>query len=93
MAQPICVLYIPDDLILSKSSIKLHPNDLMHLLNGWGGWKYDPRPPLGDYLWFVFYKKGIDAPELKTFYEKDMTPIQYEEIKQFILNNTTQKHL
>ena len=93
MAQPICVMYIPDDLRFAQSDRQFSPSEIMYVLNGWGSEKYQPKLPLGGYLWLVFYKKGIDAPELKTFYEKDMTPIQYEEIKRFILNNATQKHL
>ena len=37
-----------------------------------------------DYYWFCFYKEDITEPELKVFYEKDFTPIQFEGLKKLI---------
>jgi len=88
MAKPICVIYLPDELALSGGGKIINPSDLMNLLNGWGDKdKYRHTDYWQDYLWFSFYKDGITEPEFKVFHEKDFTEIQYEELKQLVLNS------
>ena len=85
MAQPICVMYVPREFSFTAGGRIVEPLDLMKEFNGWGSeGRFEPRAPLGDYRWFCFFKDGITEPELKTFYDKDFTPLQYEELKELI---------
>ena len=80
-AQPICVIYLPENFSIYKSGRQMDPGEMMDVLNGRDKTCEDFGKPLGGYLWFVFPKPGIAAPELQTFYEKDMKEITWEEIK------------
>jgi hypothetical protein len=100
MAKPIVVMYIPREGYFSDQ----HGWDetwyeLTRILNGNFGEQSskDKRTyPLywTDYYWLVFPKEDIPEPELQVFYEKDFTPIKFEELKKFIedaLNNRNQE--
>lgn len=88
MAKPIAVMYIPTD-----GAFYVRGDDaqaqLMRILNcNYGQPLEDPDLSIPDYwkdyYWFVFTKRGIEEPELQVFYEKDFTPIKFEELKKFI---------
>lgn len=87
MAKPICIIYIPE-----HYSVGTRGNrwifEYADFLNGnqnpdsnisWG-----KSEVYSDYLWFCFPKDEIDAPEFKIFYDKDFTPIEFEELKKLI---------
>ena len=75
-------MYVPKDFSFTDGGLIVRPIDLMKEFNGWGS---EPRSPLGDYLWFCFFKEGITEPEFKTFYDKDFTPLQYNELKELVI--------
>ena len=91
MAKPICIIYIPEHYSSGKGDnrwifqyadfLNGNPNPDSNI--SWGN-----SEVYSDYLWFCFPKDEIDAPEFKVFYDKDFTPIQFEELKQLILNST-----
>lgn len=90
MAKPICVIYFPDhfvDGIAERNWIY----EYMRFLNGdrdqEDKYKYRGFENFNDYHWFCFYKQGINEPELKVFYEKDFTEIQFEELKKLITDS------
>lgn len=87
MAKPIVVLYIPRNYFEFPDGDP--SQELMRMLNGNYGEDKDTHKihyPLywTDYYWFVFPKEEITEPELQVFYEKDFTPIRFEELKKFI---------
>jgi hypothetical protein len=90
MAKPIVVMYIPRDGYFGKGMSGEEPVAmLMRSLNGNFGEDQSKNPvsyPLywTDYYWLVFPKDEITEPELQVFYEKDFTPIKFEELKKFI---------
>lgn len=88
MAKPIVVMYIPHGGAFYRSGLEA-PETLMRVLNGKYGEASDADGILApdywlDYYWFVFYKRDIDEPQLQVFYEKDFTPIKFDELKKFI---------
>lgn len=86
MAKPICVMYIPN----SFEGSGWEPDVLMRLLNGNFGHPEEQHPKYqitdywSDYYWFCFYSHEIEVPEFKVFYDKDFTPINFEELKKYI---------
>lgn len=93
MAKPIVVMYIPNN----YQGSGWEPDILMRLLNGNFGdvqtddEKYKLTDYWTDYYWLCFYSWEIEVPELKVFYEKDFTPIKFEELKQFIEDSLKNK--
>lgn len=89
MAKPIAVLYIPPEGAFHARGEEGR-TILMRELNGNYGRPVDGTDKLTfpqfwtDYYWLVFEKHDIDQPELQVFYEKDFTPIKFEELKKFI---------
>lgn len=88
MAKPIVVMYIPRDGAFEHYGRDV-PDRLMRILNGNYGEPSEDHETIypeywQDYYWFVFIKRDIEEPELEVFYEKDFTPIKFEELKQFI---------
>jgi hypothetical protein len=87
-AKPIVMMYIPPDSFFHSSGEDSR-TILMRQLNGNYG---QPLQEAGitypdywkDYYWLVFTKDDIDEPELQVFYDKDFTPINFEELKKFI---------
>lgn len=81
-AKPIVVMYLPDHFRDSEWKAE----EVMDILNNFpdGDQRYVRTDYWKDYYWLAFYKDEIDAPELQVFYEKDFTPIKFEELKQFI---------
>lgn len=92
MAKPIVVMYIPRfDYFGPRQDGKEPASILMRTLNGnygedikEGESVYQMPDFWMDYYWLVFPKDQIDAPMLEVFYEKDFTPISFEELKKFI---------
>ena len=87
-AMPICVMYIPYDYSFYSGGIMATPNDLMASLNGYDK-NVKPQGHLGGYLWLVFLKDGIEAPELQYINTQGVEPMQYEEIIKLIKANDT----
>jgi len=87
MPKPICIIYLPTDFNLPGIS---SPTHLAYALNGWE-YKTEQRPEIKEYLWFCFTKEGITAPEFQVFHEKDFTEIQYNELKELIINELKNK--
>lgn len=92
MTKPIAILYIPDsDSGLGLSSQRQAMDFMESLNDGYG----DPNPSgrlrtngfWKDYYWFVFVDCDIRTPKLKVFYEKDFTKIQFNELKDLVLNH------
>lgn len=81
--KPIAVIYIPYSDFWGPG---MNISDMMALLNGW-----DERVTFGerfqDYLWFVFVKQSIEAPELQVFHPKDFTEIQQQELKDLVMKH------
>lgn len=74
-AKPICVVYIPfesgpNDTLITWSKCSEITSD------------FDNRKP--DYHWFFIPSLTHEIMEFKVFYEKDFTPIKYEELKELI---------
>lgn len=86
--KPIVVIYFPD-MFVAGGSDRNWIYEYMAALNGetdgMSKWKFSSD--YTDYHWFCFYKYDISEPELKVFYEKYFTPIQYEELKQMVLDS------
>lgn len=85
-AMPICVMYIPYDYPFYSGGRIANANDLMASLNGYDD-KTKSQGHLGGYLWLVFLKDGIDAPELQYINTQGIEPIQFEEIVKLIKEN------
>jgi hypothetical protein len=79
-SKPICVIYFP-------WPNSFNPTELMAIFNGWDEGKGKRQEGFEGYLWFCFIKYGIEAPEFQVFHPKDFTDIQFEELKQLVLNN------
>lgn len=82
--RPIAIIYFPYEFSFSESGHKIKPLDLMQNFNGMD--RNNPHEPLGGYLWFCFHKEGITEPEFKVFHTKDFTKIEYNELKELVLN-------
>ena len=85
MSKPIVVIYFPDN-FMTGSGDSNWIYEYMQVLNGESPTnnKWYLTHDYTDYHWFCFYKYDIQEPELKVFYEKDFTEIQYQELKQLI---------
>lgn len=85
MAKPIAIIYFPDNM---GSPEKNWIYQYMAFLNGekteHGISFGEKKDYWKDYYWFCFYDYDIDKPEIKVFYEKDFTDIQYNELKKLI---------
>jgi hypothetical protein len=88
--KPIVVIYLPENFLFGDDR-KNAPMKLMEALNG----NFGEKPPNNhvqysdywkDYYWFSFYDYEIEAPRFEVFYEKNFTPIQFEELKTLINN-------
>lgn len=94
MAKPIVVMYIPENGYFDTNGVtdmNTIVHSLMSQLNGNygrsivdGDTKIIAPDYWKDYYWFVYPKRDIDEPQLQVFYEKDFTPIKFEELKKFI---------
>ncbi len=92
MAKPIVVMYIPREGYFGhRMANDEAASVLMRNLNGNfgeeikdGGNVYHMPDYWTDYYWLVFPKEDITEPELQVFYEKDFTPVKFEELKHFI---------
>ena len=88
MTKPICVIYFPESFIGDRERSWIF--DYMRYLNGEQDGidgKMRPSNYWSDYYWFCFYKDGISEPELKVFYEKDFTEIQFNELKSLVMES------
>ena len=86
MAKPIVVMYLPEN---DAYSAQCDADKIMRVVNGNFGEPPGDKDIIApeywlDYYWFVFPKRDIEVPELQVFYEKDFTPINFEELKKFI---------
>lgn len=83
-AKPIVVMYIPQH----YANEGWEAGKVMNILNGTqtveDKGKFEVNDFWAQYYWFVFYKDDLEAPELQVFYEKDFTPIKFEELRAFI---------
>jgi hypothetical protein len=88
MAKPIAIIYFPDNFTVAGGR-QNWIYEYMAYLNGeergdnkiqWG----ERKDYWKDYYWFCFYDYDITKPEIKVFYEKDFTEIQYNELKELI---------
>lgn len=89
--KPIVVMYLPPHFVDNG----WEAGRVMNILNGTQTVENEtnnlqPNDFWNQYYWFVFYKDEIDAPELQVFYEKDFTPIKFEELKAFISDSIKQ---
>ena len=85
-------MYLPPEFSFGKSGYIVDPLELMKEFNGWGReGKYDPNNDIAQYLWFIFRKESITEPELKVFQEKDFTYIEYQELKDLVLDEINKK--
>lgn len=74
--KPICVTYIPTGLSLANGRVLSWDN--CHEI----GEGFEKKMP--DYYHLVLLNSEIENVDIKVFYEKDFTPIQYEELKELI---------
>lgn len=86
-AKPIAVLYLPENIFFDQNESVA---SMMATLNAWGD-EGKPAPGLEGYLWFVFKKRDLETPELQVFHPKDFTEIQFQELKQLVINNLPTK--
>jgi hypothetical protein len=94
MAKPIVVMYIPENGYFASlgrtDDLNGIVQELTRLLNGNFGQPVETQGRITypdywkDYYWLVFPRRDIDEPQLDVFYEKDFTPIKFEELKKFI---------
>ena len=88
--KPICVMYFPVDFSFKKSGKIDDLVDLMVQFNGWPSEKYkqmdSTNDAFGGYMYWCFHKDGITEPEIQVFHPKNFTKIQYEELKELLLN-------
>jgi hypothetical protein len=77
MPKPICVVYY--DQRVAASGKPLSPHKVAESL----------QDKMEDYHVFAFPKNSEEGElvEMKVFYDKDFTPIQYEELKQLIIDS------
>lgn len=85
--KPIVVIYLPQNFNLNGRANA--PMELMEALNNGFGYKNPSYKIIytdywKDYYWFCFYDYSIDIPRFETFYEKDFTEVQFEELKNII---------
>lgn len=87
MVKPIVVMYIPRHGAFNKPGDDA-PELLMRALNRNYGKTSDDGTVYtsywDQYYWLVFVKRDIEEPQLQVFYEKDFTPIRFDELKKFI---------
>lgn len=80
MAKPICLV---------KVDIRYQKLDIIHEMN------YILREKMPDYHVFAIPNYITDEPidqlEIQVFYEKDFTPIKFEELKKFIEDSLKSK--
>ena len=74
--KPICVTYIPIEFSLA-SGRTLSWSDCYEM-----GLGFEKKMP--EYYHLVFLNSEIENVDIKVFYEKDFTQIQYEELKELI---------
>jgi len=89
MPKPIVVIYFPDNFYLGPNDAS--PASIMHVFNG-DHPRIEPHPAMLDYLWFCFSKYGIDAPEFQVFHPKDFTEIEFNDLKQIVLNHLNENY-
>lgn len=80
MAKPIVVIYVPKHFPESGWD----PSQVMNILNNTENEKTRSTNYWTEYYWFCFVNEELDTPELKVFYDKDFTPINFEELKKMI---------
>lgn len=84
--KPICVIYFPDQYYATENGNR---NWIYEYAGALNGEKIDGRFKLmtdyTQYYWFCFYKQDIDAPELQVFNANDITPIQFQELKDIVM--------
>lgn len=80
--KPIVLMHIPTNLDIGDGK----PASGVSLMNIFNGWDEDKKPysEFLDYLWLIFDKPHIEAPEIQVFHPKDFTEIQYNELKQLV---------
>ena len=83
MPKPIVLMYIPGTYYLPGENTA---NVMMQNMNGWNN-KVIPDPEIKKYLWLVFEKNGIDAPEIQVFHPKDFTETQYDDLKSLVIDH------
>lgn len=76
--KPIAVVYVPQS-AYGAGGRKLSWSDSHEI-------KQTFEKEMPDYYWLVLLDYDAPKIELKVFYEKDFTPIQYEELKSLIAN-------
>jgi hypothetical protein len=70
-AKPICVVYInPDSIFIGSSTLWEQFNQLREA--------FEEKHP--DYHWLIFPDHSSERVEIKTFYNKDLTEIDYANI-------------
>lgn len=78
MTKPIAMMYLPDDWKTAACE------DFMSSLNGWND-TGKPQPGIDGYLWLVFNKPNIDAPEIQVHNAENLTPEDFESLKLLVL--------
>ena len=88
MSKPIAVIYFPDNFVAGGMD-RSWVYEYMRALNGESPTnnKWDLSHDYSDYHWFCFYKDEITEPEFHIFFEKDFTPIQYEELRKIVYDS------
>lgn len=80
--KPIVLMHIPTNLDVGEGR-PVSPVSLMNIFNGWDEHR-KPHADFLDYLWLVFDKPYLEAPEIQVFHPKDFTDIQYNELKNLV---------
>ena len=83
MSKPIAVIYVPES-AFGKNGATVRMSDCMGIME-----KFEKEKP--DYHWFCFIDYDAPKIELKVFYEKDFSEIQYEELKKLITDAIEQQ--
>lgn len=81
MSKPICVVYLPSN--MNTGGREIDWSDCRAAQEN-----FEKTKP--DYHWFVLIDEDATRVELKVFYEKDFTEIQYQELKNLIEEKTKQ---
>lgn len=79
----ICVMYFPKDFSFVDDRT-IEPFKLMKELNRWAEYESMDNS-YGGYIWWCFFKENITEPELQVFHPKDFTEIQYQELRDMVM--------
>jgi hypothetical protein len=86
--KPICVIYWPGNYLFGRDKNWIY--EFACALNGDNFQGFKLATNFTDYHWFCFYDQDIHTPEFKVFHAKDITEIEFEDLKKLVLESIKQ---